>query len=250
MRRVQSVSRLLFKPPRDRQGNALGTNCEPMVQRAKTPTVTIGDAALGKATGDIKKSGAWRYPGGVIQRYPTVEINGRRYTDDKDPDMARRKHESNFFITLNTNQCLRHATPEEANAAKQAVAKTLKELAGDKYLCSYLKFGPKSSHYKDDRYEDVVQSAEWNSSVETGATYDRLHCHIWLTLHHYSQIQVSMPLMQRAFKERYNHYVKGTAAAKYAQKKQPYIQVKLLPSSDWADVIKQYIHKAMASSDE
>ena len=78
-------------------------------------------------------------------------------------------------------------------------------------------------------------------------------------MHHYSQVQVNMPVMQRLFKRLYNQYIdealnntvgldKEAIRGRIAQNKNPYIQVKLLPTSDWAMVIRQYIHKGMQES--
>ena len=88
----------------------------------------------------IKESGAWRYPGGVIQRHADRVINGKEYFDPKDPSENRRRHESNFFITLSTNKQL---TGAPLAAGKEAMRKTLNYLKEDKALCAYLKFGPK-----------------------------------------------------------------------------------------------------------
>ena len=53
------------------------------------------------------------------------------------------------------------------------------------------------------------------------------------------------------FKALYNAHVTpiGTVGGINELKvnRMPYIQVKLLPSSDWAMVIRQYIHKAMVA---
>ena len=253
--RVRSISRLLYKQ-KD------GSKCD-MPKTSKVTgnvKISVGDAALGPARGDVairkKSDQSWRYPGGVIQRYPSTTINGREYfdhareSDEPGKRLARRKIESNFFITLNTNRTLKKLDPITAHKGKAAVGATLKQLATDAELCKYLKFGPKSDNYKEDQYDDVIQSVDWNSAVETGEKLERLHCHIWLTVHHYSQVQVNMPMMQRRFKALYNAEVAKTPHSQELQiNKQPYIQVKLLPTSDWAEVIKQYIHKAMGSSE-
>lgn len=251
--RVQSVSRLLWKGER----NA----CQPttMVKREKAKISVEGVNFKQPTEGlSIKKSGAWRYPGGIIQRAPSKVLGINTYTDDKDPGEARRKHESNFFITLNTNRSLRDKTGIEVEIGKEACRKALDDLSQVKWLCVYTKFGPKSDHYRDDVFDEVVHKVEWNAAVEVGEQLQRLHCHIWLTMHHYSQVQVNMPVMQRLFKRLYNQYIdealnntvgldKEAIRGRIAQNKNPYIQVKLLPSSDWAMVIKQYIHKGMAA---
>ena len=101
--RVQQVSRLLYKK-------------NPMTSRADCVTsgvkrlhsdsfVTVGDATLGKPTGDVsvKKKQAWRYPGGIIQRYESTMINGRRYYDHIDTSEPvsythLRAHETDSYL--------------------------------------------------------------------------------------------------------------------------------------------------------
>jgi len=220
-----------------------------MVKREPTK-ITVEGINFKPPTGDVvkgvKEKGAWRYPGGVIQRAPSKILGTKEYTDDKDPGEARRKHESNFFITLNTNKAIGADKKygAYAEAGKQACKTTLEILSQDAAICRYLKFGPKSEHYRDDIFEDVVFKAEWQAAVETGEQLERLHCHIWLTLHHYSQVQINMPVMQKMFKDAFNAH----APRELRINRMPYIQVKLLPSSDWATVMKQYIHKAMMDS--
>ena len=89
---------------------------------------------------------------------------------------------------------------------------------------------------------------EWKAGVEIGENQERLHAHIWLTVHHYSQVQVNMPVMQRMFKQAYNSHIGAENLRVLRCNKMPYIQVKLLPTSDWAMVMKQYIHKGMQFS--
>jgi hypothetical protein len=254
--RVTAVSRLLYR------GEARQCKfSKTMVKR--TPTqITCEAINFRRPTGDVvkdlkatKKDIAWRYPGHVIQRAPQIKLgeaphgNDKQggYTDDRDTTEARRKHESNFLITLNTNRSLAeaYASPEAAAHGKNAMRLALEDLSKDASICEVLKFGPKSDHYRDDWFEDVITKIEWQACVETGPNKERLHAHIWMTVHHYSQIQVSMPLMQRLFKARYNHHVGDLHKSVLEARKLPYIQVKLLPSSDWAMVMKQYIHKGM-----
>lgn len=248
--RVKAVNRLLYKGGRLKCSNLAGV----MVKRAPTK-ITVQAINLNKAKGDVltaptkseKEKGAWQYPGHVIQRAEHLKgltnANNEPYTDDKDPGEARRKHESNFFITLNTNRYIGDGVPPRlAQEAKQAVVTALERLSDDASICTYLKFGPKSKHYQHDKYVDVISKVEWEAAVETGENLQRLHCHIWLTVHHASQIQINMPVMQKMFKDFYN--TRAPQSLRIVRGK-PYIQVKLLPSSDWATVMKQYIHKGM-----
>lgn len=252
--RVKSVSRLLFK---DRPDSVNRTPCQnsQMVRRVSKPRITVGSATIQPALGDtkisVKKNQAWRYPGGVIQRHAMMTINGKRYYDDKDPSLPRRKQESNFFITLNSNRACDGG--ELASSGKQCMKQALQNLAKDEYLRQYIKFGPKTPEvYKNDCYDDVIQKIDWTAAVELGDQMQRLHCHIWLTVHHYSQVQINCPVLQHLFKEEYNSIVNETLSGGLAQglviNNNPYIQVKLLPSSDWSEVMKQYIHKGMMAS--
>ena len=74
-----------------------------MVAKVKRPVVTTSKADfVPQHTAKTKQ--AWRYNGGQILRAPSITINGTRYEDPKDPGQARRKQESNFFITINSNK--------------------------------------------------------------------------------------------------------------------------------------------------
>lgn len=217
-----------------------------MVKRGKTE-ISVESVNIQAATGDklhVKDKGAWRYPHRVIAR--ASHLDTAKYHDERDlsEKLGRRKIESNFMITLNTNKTLVGGGLRDQQA-KEACKTALEVLSSDMQLCTYLKFGPKSNHYANDKYEDVIERVEWKASVETGENLHRLHAHIWLTVHHYSQVQVNMPMMQRLFKTHYNHAVYSAGHSDLVIKRQPYIKVKLLPTSDWAMVIRQYIHKGM-----
>ena len=217
-----------------------------MVKRVKSVTTTVQAINFKKPTGDVvktkKEGGEWRYPNGIVQRAPsTVMQSGREYFDPRDPALPRRKIESNFFITLNTNRVIGDGTFGINRAALEACQQATDALATDELVCSYLKFGPKDESYSEDLYSDVITKVEWEGKAEVGEKQFRLHAHIWMTVHHYSQVQVNMPLMQAAFKEQYNL----RAPDSFKISRRPYIQVKLLPTSDWADVIRNYIRKGM-----
>jgi hypothetical protein len=225
-----------------------------MVKRIKTE-VTVADVLTG-ASGNkqIAKKGdqTWQYPGGNIVRGEHLrglkDHQERPYTDHKDNGEDRRRHESNFFITLNTNKAVhKFEDPMSLQVGQEACKKTLEFLAVDEQICRFLKFGPKHDHYQFDRYDDVIQSIDWKSAVEVGEKQGRLHCHIWLTVTHFSQVQINMPVLGQMFKTQYNLLVKG-GPEELRMGKKCYVAVKLLPTSDWAMVFKQYIHKAMSSA--
>ena len=261
--RVSRIGRLLYRgnAPKGFEKNVEWAN-KPMVKRAPTKISVEGVGFnQGHLTGKQIEDGAsgkaneWMYPNRVIQRAPSTKLGLKHYFDHYDPDekLPRRSHESNFFITLNTNKS--HADPkypDELEIACKAVQTTLDKLSTDEAMCQYIRFGPKNPEiYQNDVFGDVVTKAEWQAAVEVGTKLKRVHSHIWLTLFHYSQLQVNMPIMQKMFKDSYNDEV-GRAAAGKPDKlqrlkitKRPYIQVKLLPHSNWAMVMRQYITKAM-----
>lgn len=238
--RIQAISRLLYRP------NQQWRTCGPMVKRVNreiASQVTIADADF-KAVG-VKKAQNWKYPGGIIQRHPDLVINGVEYFDPKElPNkLPRRKQESNFFITINTNRAPKHH-PADSEEAYQAMEDTLTFMADEATICSILQFGPKDATYNADRYADVIDRVEWKAGVETGEVLERLHCHIWLTVHHYSQIQINRQMTQHVFRREYNR--RAPESMKVGGS--PYVSVKLLPQSDFTTIMKQYMHKGLTDS--
>ena len=76
----------------------------------------------------------------------------------------------------------------------------------------------------------------------------RLHAHIWVTFTHYSQIQVNSNMLQWISRRLYNSKLPANLQKKDSGcsiTRLPYVHVKLLPQSDWATIMRQYIHKAM-----
>jgi hypothetical protein len=186
-------------------------------------------------------------------------INGTNYVDHKDPTQARRKQESNFFLTINSNKPFDPSDNRiEAGAlgiAVDGMEHMLKVLAKDAVLATYLKFGPKNEEYAKDKYADVIHSVNWNAAVERGDKLHRVHAHVWLTITHYSQVQINVQMLMYLARAAYNDYVSKSGLV-YAIKDSitlqmqdmPYVHVKLLPQSDWTSVMRNYIHKGMAAA--
>lgn len=198
-----------------------------------------------KAPISAKSKQAWKYAGGSIVRSPELTINGTKYTDHDRPGqqsgLARRKQESNFFITINSNKSPRDAF--NIDAALKAMDHMLEALSKENVLATFIKFGPKHEHYREDKYADVIAGIDWKAASETGPNQGKVHSHIWLTISHYSQIQINVQMLMYQAKRLYNDsvLVKGDKITR-----QPYVHIKLLPQSNWTDVMRQYIHKAMA----
>ena len=210
---------------------------------------------------NVKSQQAWKYPGGNIIRAPTTSLNGRYYTDPKETDAGdpssqgqsitgdgagtpRRKQESNFFITLNPNQV--YSDLEEDRARQHFVA-ALQHLEGNAVLARCLKFGPKDVHYTQDLAHDVIlPGIDWKATVEVGEKLGRMHAHIICYISHYSQIQFDPKMLQYEFRMGFNDGL--LLGDRLHLKDPPYVQVKMLPQSDWTTIMRQYIRKGMDAS--
>ena len=98
----------------------------------------------------------------------------------------------------------------------------------------------------------MLTGVEWKSAIETGEQVSRVHAHIWLTMQHYSQIQLNSAMIARQVKNAYNS---GSGAFSKPPRgessmyisKQPYVHIKLLPQGDWATVMRNYVTKSFNS---
>lgn len=238
-----------------------------MVKRVRDqPVIATERVSLKPKPGGagVKANQAWKYPGGNIVRADSCEINGRFYSDHKDLTTAtgdlkgkqgeridtmqgaiegtpRRKQESNFLITINPNQ--KYSETDEP-IAKSAFQGALRMLQSSGVFVRLLKFGPKNDWYLKDHARDVVlPGVNWTASVEIGENHGKMHCHIWCTIEHYSQIQINIPMLRHEFNTAFNSGVPDNLKLKDL----PYTDVKLLPQSDWTMVMRQYIQKGMNS---
>ena len=231
----------------------------PMVKRARANDALVSIESVDfQVPHSAKSKQAWRYPGNSIMRAPSVLIYGTRYYDPKSKgggeQLPRRKNESNFFITINSNKST-EGNAEHAQLADAAMAQMLELLSKETNIAQYLKFGPKDASYEKDKYIDVVQSVDWQANVERGDVQQRVHAHVWLTIVHYSQIQINVQMLQHMARKAYNaHINEAHSKAGYLKYNEllitamPYVHVKLLPQSDWTSVMRQYIHKGMAAA--
>ena len=205
------------------------------VPRRSKPKITVEDA-IQNPNHSAKSKQAWRYSGGSIDRAASTTLNGTFYEDPKDPGLPRRKQESNFFLTINTNR---------STGDVHALERTLTALSADAVLMQYLRYGPVDACYTSDQYNDVVEDVKWTGSVERGDKLGNVHGHVWLTIVHYSQIQINTRALMTEAKQLYNSFVTNRDDC---LSKQPYVHIRLLPQSNFTDVIRAYIHKGMATT--
>jgi hypothetical protein len=217
-----------------------------MVKRSVS--ITVADAVLPKA--QVKARQEWKYANGIVKRHPSLPIgtiDNPQYYDPKHFDadkktgelLGRRAQESNFFITINTNK----SSKVMANEIKMrnALKSTLEYLGEPHTICSFLKFGPVDPVYRNDKYADVIEKIDWSGEVEVGEQLGRVHGHVWMTCHHWSQVQINSGMLSYLARDHYNSQVPKEMQCRG----RPYVHVKLLPQSDWTTVMRNYIKKAM-----
>lgn len=176
--------------------------------------------------------------------------------DPAAPGLGRRRHESRLFVTINPNKgggskkkgTLLLNDTVVFNAVKHLVT----ELGRDNNLRQLISFGPVQKvpggqDYRTDTYDTHVESVEVAAAVERGDVMERPHCHIYLTMIHYSQIQIDKTLLKEWAWNTYNQYCDqaGGSSYKLTSKQSVYTHIKLLPQSDWQDVMMAYMEKGM-----
>ena len=255
--RVRNIkARLLFR----NAGHSHKAYTDNMVKRIREKPVITTESIDFKAghSASAKTNQAWRYAGGNIVRADSVMINGNPYTDPKSggEGLARRKQESNFFITINSNKQIDPTDPKVPSGsfdmATKAMEHMLEKLSQESVMSTYLKFGPKSEHYINDKFVDVIHSISWNAAVERGDVKHRVHAHVWLTITHFSQIQINVQMLMYLARAHYNASVGSNSllwpGVKLQMDAMPWVHVKLLPQADWTSVMRQYIHKGMTAT--
>jgi hypothetical protein len=238
------------------QWRGIGHTGKPeMPKRARSATTSYVTAeTVGFKPGlNAKDSGSWKYQGGVVDRMPSIMINGKEYTDHprknepKDVKLPRRKQESSFLLTLNSNFApVNHA---DASAVMNALDAMNRCLGREEVMATYFKFGPVHDHYQHDLWKDVItgMTTKWGSEV--GPRLGRCHVHAVLTIDHCSQIQVDPHMLQTVAKDAYNAAYSGPSAYEMSGKKNFYVHAKLLPQSTFGEVIKRYLHKGIGEKD-
>ena len=216
----------------------------PKEARVKHSYISAGVASFKPPVGG-KAAQAWKYQGGVVARMSDVMINGTKYCDHPrdgeaaDEELPRRKQETNFFLTINTNQC--PTSPADFNQVMAALDAMNKHIAREEVMAGYIKFGPCHPNYANDKWADVILelSSKWTSEI--GPKLGRAHSHGLVTFSHCSQIQVAPKLLQQVAKDAFNQALPPTSPHRLTRL--PYVHAKLLQQSGFHEIVKNYIHK-------
>ncbi len=195
----------------------------------------IKAAASDKATGEWKA----RVNGGRRTTFGAHTLYDHHVDQTGNP-LGRRKQQSNFFMTLNTNK-RKFDEVRDINAMQFALDKVFKT-----NVYEILKFGPAhpNTYAGDGDFpEDVVEKVEVKAGIERGPVTGALHAHLYLTITHWSQLQIDVPRMQFLFKEAYN----SKAVTKMTDKGRLAVKVELQPQTDWGQIISHYLSKQVAT---
>lgn len=113
--------------------------------------------------------------------------------------------------------------------------------------------GDKLNSYMYDTYESHVESVTVDVGVEIGPTLHHPHFHALLTVNHWSYVQVDTfkmkALFEQMFKGTHRYYgdqftlIDGSGRPFYTDNENPYINIKVYPTDNWASVIAGYMRK-------
>jgi hypothetical protein len=109
------------------------------------------------------------------------------------------------------------------------------------------------SSYIYDTYQTHVESVTVDAGVEIGPTYHHPHFHALVTINHWSYVQIDTSRMKSVleqmfkgthFKYRETFMLKdGAGLPFYTDNENPYVDIRLYPTDNWADVISAYVRK-------
>lgn len=241
---VRQANRLIPDAP-DVSALPTGTT---MVKRKTVPDIVAQPVKFqsGITHRGAKADQAWRYPNSQVVRAPSTQLgpSGREYTDPKsDGTKPRRLQESNFFITINPNK--KFADVDAARAAG-VMWNVIQELFKPENVFKLITLGPKDADtYGGDMYDEVIRSVETTPTVEVGDKKGRMHTHIIVEIEHYSQVQINIPSLRALYTREYDRF-----GAPYGMKisGKVHVRVDMLPQSNWAQVSKNYVKKAMLAN--
>ena len=221
----------------------------PMVKRIRSTKVTAGTGSipvgLSQGNPDAKGDQAWKYAGGNVERLPSTTVNGVELFDHITKGAPRRKQESSFFITVNTNKAGK--TPEETQDIIAGLEAAVTGMGDEAILATLIKFGPMNpEEYGNDKYADVVKEVSFQGRVEIGPVMRRVHAHIILKVIHYSQIHLFVGMMQEYVKTVYNKTITlkdGEFGVEIKGK--PWVAIRRLPQQRWREIMEDYLRKGM-----
>ena len=144
-----------------------------------------------------------------------------------------------------------------SNAAYERIKRPRKMEAMETFYA-----GEWGSSYEQDTYQSHVDSIDVMAGVEIGPTYSLPHFHLLLTVNHYSYVQIDTGRMREILERMFKglppfaatatdpapfRLVDGAGESFYTDNEQPYVDIRLYPTDNWAQVIAAYVRKTATS---
>jgi len=214
-----------------------------MPSKIKKVKISLGSTSINSQGFKYSGPGNWKSKHqvrGSIDSFPAGTGE-----DPAAPGLGRRKHETKLFITLNPNKG-GYGAGDDA-AVYEGMTRVVKSLARDETLQKLIVFGPcikyHGEKYQGDSYAAHVEEISVSAAVERGDRQLRSHAHLFISMVHYSQVQISKTLLQRHAREVYNEGMPDKYKLKGAHAF--YCHIKLMPQSDWSEVMQMYLEKGV-----
>jgi hypothetical protein len=112
---------------------------------------------------------------------------------------------------------------------------------------------PGSNSYVHDTYQTHVESVTVDAGMEIGPTYHHPHFHALVTINHWSYVQLDTfrmkAVLEQMFKGTHRTHGKtfqlidGAGLPFYTDNENPYIDIRVYPSDNWAEVVAAYVRK-------
>ena len=107
--------------------------------------------------------------------------------------------------------------------------------------------------YIYDTYQTHVESVTVDAGIEIGPTYHHPHFHALVTINHWTYVQIDTfrmkAILEQMFKGKHLKYKElfmlkdGRGFPFYHDNENPYVDIRLYPTDNWADVISAYVRK-------
>ena len=133
-----------------------------------------------------------------------------------------------------------YATIEKPKKAEKLFyGQTVKNIARNSYIY--------------DTYQTHVESVTVDAGIEIGPTFHHPHFHALVTINHWSYVQIDTfrmkAILEQMFKGTHLKYKEdfmlkdGRGFPFYHDNENPYVDIRLYPTDNWADVISAYVRK-------
>jgi hypothetical protein len=207
--------------------------------------------AIGSSTADGMRAAAWDKSSGEWKARAT---GGRRTSfasagEKHDHNLGRageaigrRKQQSNFFITLNTNR-RKFDEAQDPGAVRAALSACF-----GKHIYDILTFGPAHPDtYAADALNpnEFIEQIDVKAGVERGPVTGCLHAHVYLTISHWSQLRINKLALQALFKDEYNAHA-APGRGQMPLKSLPACKIELTPQTDFGQILAHYLSKQVA----